>query len=85
MNEITLDCGGLETKAQLHAALADALAFPDWYGNNLDALYDCLTDLDAPVYLHLANWDQLPEWKAAFAAVFDDAENDCMEFTVTYQ
>ena len=85
MNEITLNCTALETKAQLHAALAEALSFPDWYGNNLDALYDCLTDLEEPVHLHLAGWAQLPEWKAAFEAVMSDAENDCMEFTVTFE
>lgn len=85
MDEITLDCTGLETKAQLHAALADALSFPDWYGNNLDALYDCLTDLDEPVHLHLVGWGLLPEWKAAFEAVLNDAENDCMELIVSYE
>lgn len=26
--------------------LGHALRFPDWYGANLDALYDCLTDPD---------------------------------------
>jgi len=26
-------------------ALKRDLNFPDWFGNNLDALYDCLTDL----------------------------------------
>ena len=24
--------------------LGEQLAFPDWYGSNFDALYDCLTD-----------------------------------------
>lgn len=85
MNEITLNCAGLETKAQLHGALAEALSFPDWYGKNLDALYDCLTDLDEPVHLHLIGWEQLPAWKAAFEAVMSDAENDCIEFIVTFE
>lgn len=26
-------------------AIAEALSFPDWFGHNLDALYDSLTDL----------------------------------------
>ena len=30
---------------RLHRLLAEQLDFPDWYGGNLDALYDCLTDL----------------------------------------
>lgn len=83
MEEITLLCTGLETRQQLHAALAEALRFPDWYGNNLDALYDCLTDL-RNIHLILENWQALPDWKAAFQAVFQDAENDIHGFTVTF-
>ena len=30
---------------RLHRLLAEQLDFPAWYGGNLDALYDCLTDL----------------------------------------
>jgi hypothetical protein len=33
-----------EKKAAI-AAIAEALSFPDWFGHNLDALYDSLTDL----------------------------------------
>ena len=47
MNEIIIDCSTVESKADLHAALASALSFPDHYGNNLDALYDCLMELGA--------------------------------------
>lgn len=83
--EITVSCAGIETKADLHAVLADALTFPDWYGGNLDALYDCLTDLEEAVHLHLTDWETLPDWSAAFAAVLNDAENDCLEFTVTFE
>lgn len=85
MEEITLSCLGIDTKEALHTAIAQALAFPDWYGMNLDALYDCLTDVETPTHLHLADWDTLPEWKAAFRAVLDDAENDCMELIVSYE
>lgn len=37
----------LEEAASLEAALAvlgNCLGFPEWYGHNLDALHDCLTD-----------------------------------------
>lgn len=37
------DCGSIP-QALRH--LGKALAFPDWYGGNLDALYDCLCDPD---------------------------------------
>ena len=82
MKQITLPCMGLETKDALHSALAEVLDFPDWYGSNLDALYDCLTDLDDPVHLHLTGWDTLPYWRDGFAAVFAEAASPC--FTVTY-
>ena len=85
MEDIILSCEGIATKQALHEALAQALSFPDWYGHNLDALYDCLTDLDDAVHLHLIGWEQLPEWKATFEAVFQDAENDCMEFIVSFE
>jgi hypothetical protein len=32
-------------KAEMLAAIARALDFPDWFGGNWDALEDCLTDL----------------------------------------
>lgn len=32
-----------------HDYLAEALDFPDYYGKNLDALYDCLCEIEADV------------------------------------
>ena len=40
-----LDAAQMNEKAQAHRYLAEMLALPDYYGRNLDALYDCLTDL----------------------------------------
>ena len=49
-----LDVSACETAEDLHRALAEGLHFPAWYGGNLDALHDCLTDLHEPVsYTHL--------------------------------
>ena len=39
-----LDGNKLTNRELLHNALAESLSFPNWYGRNLDALYDCLTD-----------------------------------------
>lgn len=43
-----VDCSGWKTEQHLHAAIADTLAFPDYYGQNLDALNDCLKDVEIP-------------------------------------
>ena len=36
-----------------------ALGFPGYYGANLDALWDCLTDLTEPTALIWQNWQRL--------------------------
>lgn len=39
------DLGGCHDKAGLLERLARAMAFPEWFGGNWDAWFDCLTDL----------------------------------------
>lgn len=46
MKQLTLDGNMLADASKLHDYLKDSLDFPEYYGKNLDALYDCLTDLD---------------------------------------
>lgn len=43
-----LDAACLRSKKEAHEYLKEVLNLPDYYGNNLDALYDCITDMDRP-------------------------------------
>lgn len=43
-----LDAKCMQERKEAHAYLKKELNLPDYYGNNLDALYDCLTDMDRP-------------------------------------
>ncbi len=43
---ILLDATQMTTREAAHRYLAEQLELPDYYGRNLDALYDCLTDLE---------------------------------------
>ncbi len=53
----TMDGRYLGDKVATLDAIAAALSFPDWFGRNLDALYDCLTDLSwLPVGEHVLIW-----------------------------
>ena len=45
MVNIILDCGNLYQRKQAHEYLAWMLEFPAYYGKNLDALFDCLTEV----------------------------------------
>ena len=56
MKDITIDCQGFVPRSDLHKAFAEALSFPDHYGNNLDALHDCLTEIAEPTRIRLLNW-----------------------------
>ena len=40
-----LDGNNITNRETLHDTLATSLQLPDWYGRNLDALYDCLLDI----------------------------------------
>jgi RNAse (barnase) inhibitor barstar len=63
---VVVDLQEVHTELQMHEALATALDFPGWYGNNWNALWDAITGLvDMPVRLRLRGWNsferRLPE------------------------
>lgn len=45
MRKISLDLARMHSVPALHNYLRSALALPVYYGANLDALYDCLTEI----------------------------------------
>ena len=47
------------SSAQFYRELATASGFPSWFGGNLDALWDSLTDLTGPTALVLERWTRL--------------------------
>ena len=45
MEQIILDGNRLQIPKTAHPYLKEKLPFPLWYGNNLDALFECLCEL----------------------------------------
>ena len=43
---VVLDALRLQSKEEAHKYLCEVLNFPEYYGGNLDALHECLTELD---------------------------------------
>ena len=44
--KVIINCENLPNRKQAHEYLAQMLDFPEYYGKNLDALFDCLTELN---------------------------------------
>ena len=59
MVEIILDGRELQSLEDVHDRFARALDLPEWYGRNLDALFDCLTDQGEPVMVRLLHQETL--------------------------
>ena len=62
-----LDGENILNREMLHDTLTAALDFPDWYGRNLDALYDCLTDLAEETEIRFRNEQALAEHLGNYA------------------
>lgn len=64
---VSIDCRRIACREDLHAMMKEALAFPDHYGSNLDALHDCLTDIHGETHLTFENWSALEDALGGYA------------------
>lgn len=71
--KIILDAGLMGSRKEAHAYLKEAMNFPEYYGNNLDALYDCLTELE-DTEVEFLNTDQAEAYFEKVERVFHKAE-----------
>ena len=62
----TKDCKSID---EVHIAIANVLNFPDYYGKNLDALSDCLDEIDVPAKL---NWVEFAETRKKLGKKIDE-------------
>lgn len=51
----------MRTKEKAHAHIAGRMGFPAYYGNNLDALMDCLTEIGEVTEITVVCADRLTE------------------------
>lgn len=82
---IELDCAMMTGRLETHEYLKEKFSFPDWYGKNLDALYDMLTAICDPVTVVLQNGQaveaNLGGYGSALLATLREAaeETPCIE------
>lgn len=75
-----IELDGHKIKEYSHEYLIKTLDLPDYYGRNLDALYDCLTDICEDTEIHLFNSNDV---SLDLIDTFFDAAcaNNCLTFT----
>lgn len=86
MEAIRLDAERLLGREEAMEQLGRALALPEWWGRNLDALHDCLTQLGRPVRLELGRREALEgtDFGRRLLRVLEDAaaENPHLELSL---
>lgn len=80
MQEIRLNGDKMLDKATTHAYLKEKLTLPDHYGENLDALWDCLsTDLSLKkitIYKPAALIENLGTYGESIIEIFQEVANE---------
>ncbi len=84
-----IDGTKVDSRAALHETLCAQLEFPDWYGRNLDALYDCLTERFEDTEIYLRNMEALHRalggYAEAFWTVLAEAAEENPHITMIYE
>ncbi len=87
MRKIILDIDKMYSIPALHKYLHRALNLPTYYGANLDALYDCLTEMVEPTELvvpqSIKNEDKLGWYGEQFITCLQDAAEANSSLTIT--
>lgn len=85
MNRVKLDGRKMDNRVQTHAYLQQMLRLPDYYGRNLDALADCLSET-GPVHITLtypqAMLNALGVYGHSLLAVFNDQAAQRADFII---
>ncbi|MBP3617648.1 MAG: barstar family protein [Lachnospiraceae bacterium] len=76
---VTLSGNRMKTKASLHTYVARKLKLPDYYGNNLDALHDCLSERATPLHVTVTYTERLKENLGSYGDTFLQVLQDTAE------
>lgn len=62
METVVLDGERMLNRRAAHDHLTEQLGLPDYYGRNLDGLYDLLTERDVPTRLVVRHRETIESW-----------------------
>ena len=85
--KVELDGRRMTDRNAAHDHLAAQLQFPEYYGRNLDALYDLLMEYSTPLEILFSHAEvmkeQLGTYGSALLHTLQEAENDNLNLIVT--
>jgi len=74
--QVIIDGRNVTDKQTLHAYLKEQCNFPDYYGNNLDALYDVLTERSEHLEIKVEHAEELKELLCGYGEAFLETLQD---------
>ena len=80
MKTIKLDCKKMIDKNTTHKYFKNKFELPAYYGNNLDSLFDCLSEKNDEIYILLENYEflieSLGEYGYSIIELFEDLQTE---------
>lgn len=77
MKRATLDLTGCRTLGDLHRRIKKALNFPDHYGKNLDAFWDCIScDCDVNFVTVVGSGSVAPDLRQTVSVILELMEEN---------
>lgn len=88
MNEFIIDCLEMHSNEKAHKYLSEKLNFPNYYGNNLDALWDILSTIDIETQITFKNQQRiiefLPNYGERLVNTFVNASKSNEKLTILF-
>lgn len=81
--------GDVKNKEQFHDLIQETLPCPPYYGRNLDALYDVLTEQGSGWEVVFHGYDEILHWTPgnaeALKSICEDAMTACPDLKIVFE